>query len=98
MGFHIPSEKEWQELIDFLGGSVIAGEKLRDGAFKAYLGGVREEADGAFHYFGSNGAYWTTTLKDSKSAWGWDIDFKSKSISPLVGRLNTGLSIRCLKD
>ena len=46
-GWHVPSDTEWTVLTDFLGGEIVAGDKLKeegtDGVgFKALMGGGRD--------------------------------------------------------
>jgi len=75
-GWHLPSEKEWNELITFLGGKSIAGSKLKEegtdhwknpnkGAtnetgFSGLPGGYRNQNKG-FHSIGSYGQWWSAT-------------------------------------
>ena len=78
-GWHLPSEEEWMELRDFLGGKKIAGGKLKEAGsshwespntgatnetgFSALPGGLRNQNKG-FHYMGRHGQWWTSTYKD----------------------------------
>jgi uncharacterized protein (TIGR02145 family) len=75
-GWHIPSDAEWTELSDYLGGENVAGGKLKEtgtthwtspniGAtnetgFTALPGGYRF-FNGFFIYFGYDGWWWSTT-------------------------------------
>ena len=76
-GWHVPSEAEWTELTDFLGGEVVAGGKLKEtgtehwktpnkGAtnetgFTALAGGMRSNYGDYFFDLGKHGCWWTTT-------------------------------------
>jgi len=42
-GWHLPNNEEWQELIDFAGGSEVAGTKLKATSDWDYSGGIRCE-------------------------------------------------------
>jgi uncharacterized protein (TIGR02145 family) len=76
-GWHVPSEAEWKELTDFLGGEIVAGGKLKEtgtehwktpneGAtnevgFTALPNGARAHFGAYFFSLGENGFWWTTT-------------------------------------
>lgn len=79
-GWHIPSDTEWQTLADFLGGSDIAGAKLKEAGsnnwttsnsdatnasgFTALPSGVRGSYDGFFGGQGIIGGWWSSTELD----------------------------------
>jgi uncharacterized protein (TIGR02145 family) len=74
-GWHVPSDKEWTTLANYLGGDSIAGDKLKEqgtthwnypntGAtnetgFTALPGGIRSL--GFFEDIGENGSWWSST-------------------------------------
>ena len=76
-GWHIPSEVEWETLINYLGGWEVAGGKLKEqglqhwkapntkadniSGFKGLPGGSRFWDDGSFQAFGTVGNYWSST-------------------------------------
>lgn len=72
-GYNIPTEKQWNELVDFLGSKLIVGNKLKSTAgwknngngnnssgFTALPGGNRN-SDGSFWFEGEYGYWWSTT-------------------------------------
>lgn len=75
-GWHVPSDREWTELTDYLGGEGVAGNKLREtgtihwennnsganneSGFNALPGGFRK-ADGSFEGIGFVGGWWSST-------------------------------------
>jgi len=76
-GWHIPTESQWDVLINFLGGINIAGGKLKAAGFTSWQSpntGATNETDftalaggyrynlGAFHNIGLNGYWWTSTI------------------------------------
>ena len=83
-GWHLPSDAEWTELTDYLGGTSVAGGKLKEtgtthwtspntGAtnetgFTALPGGYRG-SNGSFGGIGSNGYWWSATENGAASAW-----------------------------
>lgn len=79
-GWHLPSNAEWDHLLDFLGGATIAGGKLKEtglvhwnspntGAtdevgFTALPGGFRN-FNGGYGFIGNGGGFWTSSLLDA---------------------------------
>src|SRR5690554_5475820 len=74
-GWHVPSDAEWTELTDYLGGTSVAGGKLKEtgtthwarntGAtnetgFTALPGGGRDDS-GTFYGIGGDGFWWSAT-------------------------------------
>ena len=76
IGWHVPSETEWQVLFNNLGGIDIAGDKMKEVGFSHWKypnknasniaffnglpGGSRNE-DGNFHSLGENGWWWCSS-------------------------------------
>jgi len=85
LGWHVPSDEEWTELTDYLGGESIAGAKLKEtGAthwydpntettnetgFSALPGGYRYGQDGTFISIGAGGYWWSSSEYSSFTAW-----------------------------
>jgi len=84
-GWHLPSDEEWQELVDFAGGKKIAGKKLRakigwNGKEKslngpdeygfAALPGGRGTPGGNFDGGGYDGHWWGASESDRQFARG----------------------------
>jgi uncharacterized protein (TIGR02145 family) len=77
VGWHIPTDSEWQLLVDYLGGSNIAGSKIKEAGsnnwigsnndatnssgFTALPGGLRGSYDGTFETQGIMGGWWSST-------------------------------------
>ena len=75
-GWHVPSKEEWETLINFLGGSLIAGGELKEAGlahwtspnsgatnnsgFTGLPGGTRLP-NGPYSFIGTNGYWWTST-------------------------------------
>ncbi|MHC1703314.1 MAG: fibrobacter succinogenes major paralogous domain-containing protein [Tenuifilaceae bacterium] len=73
-GWHIPTEIEWKQLENFLGGSSIAGGKLKaktiwkypntgatnESGFSAFPGGSRSAVDGSFVGLYAIGEWWSS--------------------------------------
>jgi uncharacterized protein (TIGR02145 family) len=71
-GWHLPNSREWQTLVDFVGGNEIAGKRLKatsgwkgdddgtdDFGFAALPGGYGISSRGEFADAGSNGCWWS---------------------------------------
>ena len=82
-GWHLPSDAEWTELIDYLGGTSVAGGNMKEtgtthwnnpntGAtnekgFSALPGGYRGYGNGVFYDVGNYGYWWSATESSSGS-------------------------------
>lgn len=112
-GWHIPTDAEWQTLIDFLGGDLVAGKALKadsdlwllsneesnTSGFSALPGG-RRQADGSFIYEGSQAHFWSTTETQPGSGRLFYRGMASgiqNTIRIDWGRVH-GFSCRCIKD
>jgi uncharacterized protein (TIGR02145 family) len=82
-GWHLPSDKEWNELIDFAGGKDVAGKKLKsktgwkehdstyatdEFGFSALPGGYGNSG-GYFNDVGGSGDWWSSSESDSINAY-----------------------------
>jgi uncharacterized protein (TIGR02145 family) len=108
-GWHLPSDAEWTELTDFLGGVSVAGDKLKkagttwgsyegttnESGFTALPGGRR-----GIDYFddiGIYGAWWSATQNGSH-AWMRGMFSNNSYVDRGSGPMNHGFSVRCVKD
>ena len=112
-GWHLPSDAEWTELTDYLGGTSVAGGKLKEtgtthwtspntGAtnetgFTALPGGNRD-TDGPFYYVGNYGGWWSATGYDAIIAWYRVMDYFSSNVNKYDYNKELGLSVRCVRD
>jgi len=106
-GWHIPNNSEWNELLDAVGGSSIAGSKLKSNnfggedayGFSALPGGGRFDDDGSFHSVGRYGIWWSTGEDDRNHAYAQSMGYGDES-AYLEGIYikSTLFSVRCLKD
>jgi uncharacterized protein (TIGR02145 family) len=112
-GWHIPSDSEWTQLTDFLGGKEVAGGKLKatilwndpnEGAtnssgFTAFPGGFRDY----YGYFGSIGEYgffWSSSeyVIDLVFVWSRNLNHYDSEVFRYYGEMARGISVRCVKD
>lgn len=112
-GWHLPSDAEWTTLADFLGGTAVAGGKLKEtdtihwdvpnlGAtnetgFTALPGGYRFE-DGSYLSLGIAGIWWTSTETGVNSAWDWFMRSYQTINDKYDAIKERGFSVRCIKD
>jgi uncharacterized protein (TIGR02145 family) len=112
-GWHVPSDEEWTDLTDFLGGESVAGGKLKESGtthwqspnvgatnesgFTALPGGYRH-ADGTFNYVNILGGWWSSTESSITNAWYRHIGAPETYVSRISDFKKSGFSVRCIKD
>lgn len=108
-GWHLPSDAEWTQLTDYLGGESVAGGKLKESGtihwnvpnagatnetgFTALPGG-----SGAFNGIGNYGYWWSATETGANLAWYRGIGCYDSGVFRSNGNKEMGFYIRCLKD
>ncbi|WMN13100.1 FISUMP domain-containing protein [Marivirga salinae] len=112
-GWHLPSDSEWRQLKTYLGGSSVAGGKLKEtgtthwkspntGAtnetgFTALPGGFRVDY-GMFLNVESVGYWWSAREDGGSTAWYHDIDYDETSVDRNLSYKEFGFCVRCVKD
>jgi uncharacterized protein (TIGR02145 family) len=103
-GWHVPSDDEWKQLTDYLGGEIPAAYILRETgletqapAFEGVAGGGCK-LDGTCFGFGSNGNWWTSTSANEEFAWMRQLNFIQCAISSITVSKQAGFSVRCVKN
>jgi len=112
-GWHLPSNNEWSGLVDYLGGPVDAGGKMKETGtthwkipnsyasnesnFTALPGGTRLVSE-SFINLNENAFFWTSTQSDISSAYYRKLDFERGSTSYGYTSKSAGFSVRCIKD
>ncbi len=113
-GWHLPSDAEWDELANYLGGDTIAGGKLKEtgtihwnppnlGAtnetgFTALPGGYRDKFDGLFYGLKGIGNFWSATEYDLNSAVFFRLNYNFKDLFDTRRNMQIGHSVRCVKN
>jgi len=108
--WHLPSNEEWETLIDFVGGKKIAGKKLKakkewnnngngtnEFGFSALPGGLGD-SKGEFSDIGCKCVWWSATEKDSDHIYSIGINYNGDYIFEGEEDKKNLLSIRCIKD
>jgi uncharacterized protein (TIGR02145 family) len=111
-GFHLPSNDEWLTLFYYLGGSNLAGNRLKactgwktitppitdESGFSALPGGCRTFYE-SFIDFGAVGYWWSSSVTQYNNHFFMCIqDNRSTAIILQHEFANSGFSIRCIKD
>jgi len=110
-GWHIPSETEWQSLINYLGGVNAAGGKLKEAGtihwkdlnegatnksgFTALPGGFRNLSGRYLNKY-SEACFWSLPNKNDFNS--FVITYEDPFISPVRYDERYGFSVRCVKD
>ena len=113
-GWHLPSDAEWTELTDYLGGESVAGGKLKktgtthwdspntgatnESGFSALPGGYRSRGNGAFGNAGSYGHWWSSAEDSETNAWERYLYYTNAEASRNSYNKSYGFSVRCLRD
>ncbi len=112
-GWHAPSDAEWTDLTEHLGGNLVAGGKMKsrsfwrasnsgsnvNSKFNGLPGGYRDNL-GAYSNKENIGNWWSASAVDFYNVMAWSFTlsyFKINTIRDLANK-EMGLSVRCLKD
>jgi len=112
-GWHVPTDAEWQNLANFLGGNAVAGGKLKESGtahwnkpnteatnasdFCALAGGYRDNL-GNFSGTGGSATFWSSTEENVSYGRCWEITYNSGALSNLANRKSRGFSVRLVAD
>jgi uncharacterized protein (TIGR02145 family) len=108
-GWHIPSDGEFTQLIDFLGGENIAGQQMKStsgwsingngsnsSGFDGRPGGYAHSS--GFNFDGISGFWWSSSASGSSSAWTRRLDYGYDGVSRDTDDSFFGFSARCVRD
>lgn len=112
--WHIPSDAEWDELINFVGSEgfirnegkalkAIAnwasnGNGTDNFAFAALPGGNRWSSDGSFNGGSRGGFWWSSTETSASYAYLIQMYYQNSEARTIQQGKSTGMSVRCIKD
>jgi uncharacterized protein (TIGR02145 family) len=96
-GWHVPTDAEWQQLIDFFGEEAYQELQQEDG-FSPKRAGIRYPEEGVFYNmdFGVAAYWWTASIDDNMYPLYWGM-YNSIFHSSTSWKA-AGLSVRCVKD
>ncbi len=112
IGWHLPSNEEWEELADSLGGRTIAGGKLKEmgyehwsypnvgatnsSGFTALPGGFNINAE--YTLINNLGQWWSSTEYSTSLAEHQYLFYEYERFHNSISNKSTGNSVRCIKD
>ncbi len=99
-GWHLPSDKEWTELIDYVGDELSSGWNLRiegTSGFNVRLSGFRDST-GLFHDMNDVAIFWTSTSIDKNNAWRCYFNRGYEDVVQDYYKKEGALSVRCIKN
>jgi len=112
-GWHVPSDAEWETLVNYLGGGSVAGGKLKEtgtthwnspnegatneSGFAALPGGYRY-VNGYFYYLGDFAHVWSSTEYGSYSAWARKLYYGGAHVNRYDYYKQDGFSVRLVRD
>ncbi len=113
-GWHLPSNNEWTVLIDYLGGSDVAGGKMKttgtthwnspntgatnESGFSGLPGGVRDYYYNEFFDCTYSGRWWSSVEYSSIYAWYLILGYDAAVLNMTYYHKEEGGSVRCLMD
>ncbi|MCK9203556.1 MAG: fibrobacter succinogenes major paralogous domain-containing protein [Bacteroidales bacterium] len=112
-GWHVPSENEWSELTNFLGGEAIAGGKMKnqghdrwawpnsgatnESGFNAIPNGYRSNL-GTFYPLDTYTFFWTSTGYSGDCALSKFLQNDYDGVTTIENDHAFGFSVRCIRD
>ncbi|MCX6257623.1 MAG: hypothetical protein NTW49_06990 [Bacteroidia bacterium] len=109
-GWHIPSDLEWNEMVEYIGGRDVAGDILKAASFPGKLvdsvtcgfnalpGGRRGGPKGNYIREGKIAYFWTSTEYTGFSSWFYKIFDNTDYLSHYFYLKSYGFSVRCIRD
>lgn len=112
-GWHIPGDKDWEELFSNLGGFEIAGGKMKEtgnmhwltpntgatnsSGFQGLPGGFRY-INGTFFDLGASVSWWNKIEASATDAWAYGLSNETGGIGTDGSYKQNGLSVRCIRN
>jgi len=112
-GWSLPTDDEWTILTEYLGGSSVAGGKMKEtgtahwnspniGATNSsgYTGlpGCYRGTNGTFNNLGSLGTFWSSSETSTTNAWYRPLNYYNANLDRSTNTKGYGFSVRCLRD
>jgi uncharacterized protein (TIGR02145 family) len=112
-GWQVPTDTDFGILIDFLGGSSVAGSKLKEvgtshwtapnsdatneSGFTAIPTGGRNQLGDFFPSFGYNASFWSEQAEDVAKSWFLTLSYNSPGTILSTRQKMIGHAVRCIK-
>jgi uncharacterized protein (TIGR02145 family) len=110
-GWHVPSDNDWEVLINSLGSNWVAGGKLKatglwlypfrednnSSGFSALPGGCRLD-NGEFIRLAASATFWTSTAYSKSAIWGRRLFYDHRGIIISREPVGNGCSVRCIRN
>jgi uncharacterized protein (TIGR02145 family) len=98
-GWRLPSDADWDELTNALGGEEIAANALRTGGSSGFNAPLAGYANGSsFWFLEAYGGYWSADSYDNGHAWYRFFTNKDGSLTKTYFNKKYGFSVRCIKN
>jgi len=113
-GWHLPTDAEWTTLTTFLGGTSVAGGKMKEtgtthwnspntgatnsSGFTALPSGIRGSYAGAFNGIGNYGGWWSGTEGSSSYAYYRSLNYDGAAAYRNDHYKSYGFCVRCIRD
>lgn len=113
-GWHVPTKVEWDALANAVGGTGVAGTRLKaldgaaDGSWPTGWNGADEfgfaafpagyRYSGSLYALGSRAYFWTATESSSTNAYDRYFDTSASMYSDYFSKTETAISVRLVKD
>jgi len=113
-GWHVPSSAEWSTLTTYLGGTNVAGGKMKEtgtvhwlstnvgatneSGFTGLGAGGRTKSPGQFYNIGAATSYWSSTMDGPNFVFFYNLLYLDQKFTQYSDLKPQGCSIRCIKD
>ncbi|MDD3945453.1 MAG: FISUMP domain-containing protein [Bacteroidales bacterium] len=113
-GWHLPSKAEWEELTNYLGGSAVAGGKMKEkgyahwrepnegatneSGFTALPGGRRCGILEKFQAIENVTYFWSSSEGTGSHVWYWILNYDNARVGSNDYFKDNGFSVRCIRD
>lgn len=114
VGWHIPTNDEWKILADYLGGEMVAANKMKNYNYWASPEGANEihlnlsgfsaypsgrmDMTGESYYLSKSTSFWSSTKDGRNKAWHRTITNRGAGLYRNSGLTGYRFSVRCIKD
>lgn len=108
-GWHVPTDKEWTQLTNYLGGEISAAIEMRTSGFTKTGNGTNESGfsglpgghcnnNGIFYGLGIFGYWWSATEVNTSNAWMRLLNYRSCRVTRISYNKIYGFSVRCIRN